>query len=111
MHRGSPEPEFDASGLTAHPQKRCEKPAFCRWGVAKPPQTPRLVGLAAFDSSLRCRFRRGEPVYATTETGSTPVETTPSRSGGHAFFAYGNVRNDKRYRVHINDQPGNGWNP
>lgn len=31
--------------------------------------------------------------------------------GGWAFRAYGNVRNDLRYWVYINDQPANCWNP
>jgi hypothetical protein len=32
-------------------------------------------------------------------------------NGGHTFFAFGNVRSDKRYWVYINDQQGNCWNP
>jgi hypothetical protein len=32
-------------------------------------------------------------------------------TGGWAFYAYGNVRDDMRYWVRINDQPANCWNP
>ncbi|OJT22093.1 flagellar hook-length control protein [Archangium sp. Cb G35] len=31
--------------------------------------------------------------------------------GGWNFYAYGNVRNDMRFWVHISDQPANCWNP
>jgi hypothetical protein len=31
-------------------------------------------------------------------------------NGGWNWYAYGNVRSDLRYWVHINDQPGNCWN-
>ncbi|RKG92510.1 flagellar hook-length control protein [Corallococcus terminator] len=32
-------------------------------------------------------------------------------AGGWGFNAYGNVRTDTRFWVHINDQPANCWNP
>jgi len=31
-------------------------------------------------------------------------------AGGHAFYGFGNVRDDSRYWVRISDQPANCWN-
>ena len=49
--------------------------------------------------------------YGDTSNSPWPWIAGGQGSGGHAFFAYGNVRTDKRFWVHINDQPGNCWNP
>lgn len=40
----------------------------------------------------------------------SPWSNADSEPGGWAFWAYGNVRDDTRFWVHINDQPGNCWN-
>ncbi|MFZ5551207.1 MAG: flagellar hook-length control protein [Pseudomonadota bacterium] len=41
---------------------------------------------------------------------TSPWSNAGSESGGWAFWAYGNVRDDTRLWVHINDQPANCWN-
>jgi hypothetical protein len=49
--------------------------------------------------------------YGNTSNSSSPWASGVPAHGGHTFFAFGNVRSDKRYWVTINDQPGNCWNP
>jgi hypothetical protein len=43
-------------------------------------------------------------------TNSRSPWPTNTYSGGFDFFAFGNVRDDTRYWVRINDQPANCWN-
>lgn len=57
-------------------------------------------------------FHDGKFIYGMDEDnffGDTwPDETQLSR-GGWTFFAYGDVSEDTRFWVHINDQPANCW--
>lgn len=39
----------------------------------------------------------------------SPWQEQASQAGGWAFWAYGNVRDDTRFWVRINDQPANCW--
>jgi hypothetical protein len=49
--------------------------------------------------------------YGNTSNSSSTWASGVAVSGGTTFFAFGNVRTDKRFWVNINDQPGNCWNP
>jgi hypothetical protein len=49
--------------------------------------------------------------YGDTSNSFSPWNSGVKSHGGTTFFAYGNVNPNKRYWVHINDQPGNCWNP
>ncbi len=49
--------------------------------------------------------------YGNTINSLSPWISGGQAHGGHTFFAFGDVRSDTRYWVHINDQPGNCWNP
>jgi hypothetical protein len=49
-------------------------------------------------------------IYGNTSWNSvSPWPASGLLSGGWSFYAYGNVRNDMRYWVRINDQPANCW--
>lgn len=49
--------------------------------------------------------------YHSAGYSASPWPTGPKPQGGHTMRGYGNVRDDMRYWVAVNDQPGNCWNP
>ncbi len=48
---------------------------------------------------------------ATFGTGWRMAEFHDNEGLGWVLWGHGNVRNDQRFWVHINDQPANCWNP
>ncbi len=73
---------------------------------------------AAFGTGWRmAEFHDGAYINGmdSTHYGNSIGSQSPWQSGaphgGHTAWGFGHVRNDTRYWVAINDQPGNCWNP
>lgn len=59
------------------------------------------------------RYVRGmdETHFYGNESNSASPWPAKTRAGGYDFLGFGNVRDDTRYWVRIDDQPANCWNP
>ncbi|TDM06151.1 MAG: flagellar hook-length control protein [Ideonella sp. MAG2] len=49
--------------------------------------------------------------YGDAAHSPSPWPSGATMEGGHTMYGYGNLGSDTRFWTHINDQPGNCWNP
>jgi len=119
----SPRPNYEITGQAhAMPAEYYRGWAGGRIGLTEPMQGKKIESLSAANTA--CAMALGEG-YRMAEFhdgkyikgmgsekyyGDTWPSTSSLSSGGWAWYAYGNIDNERRFWVSINDQSGNCWN-
>jgi len=66
--------------------------------------------MAEFHDGRYVRHMDTTRFYGNASNSPSPWPTA-TRAGGWAFYGFGNLRDDTRFWVRIDDEPGNCWNP